>query len=337
MAARAPPPLLEEIVEEILLRTPPDEPERLVRAALACKKWCRLVSGPGFRRRFRERHRTPPLLGILRSFVDEDCTAVAQFVPTSSFRPPHADRRGWRAIDSRHGRVLLHTLPWFIDFIDELAVWDPVTDEQRELPRLHLHRQVANFNAAVVCAAAAGDCDHLDCSNRSFHVAFVGTDLEGALVSVYSSEAGAWCEPTFAPISGLVSDRVSAAHVGNALYFLLRSDTRILKCDLGTQEMMVINPPPMSNNHIVLMTAEGGGLGCVTVTESALHLWSRVALPGGDMEWVQSRVIEERLAPVGRVMIVLHVVGFADGGGIIYVGTDDGSFTTDLKSGFSEM
>ena len=53
---------LEELVEEVLLRFPPDDPASLVRAALVSKRWCRLISGRGFRRRFREFHRSPPLL-----------------------------------------------------------------------------------------------------------------------------------------------------------------------------------------------------------------------------------------------------------------------------------
>ncbi|KAF8731348.1 hypothetical protein HU200_016404 [Digitaria exilis] len=57
--------LMEELVEEeILLRFPPGYPASLLRAALVCKSWCGLVSGRAFRRRFRERHRTPPVLGL---------------------------------------------------------------------------------------------------------------------------------------------------------------------------------------------------------------------------------------------------------------------------------
>ncbi|GJN24341.1 hypothetical protein PR202_gb12078 [Eleusine coracana subsp. coracana] len=61
-----PPELLEENYEEILLRFPPDDPACLFRAALACKRWCRLISSARFRRRFRECHRSPPLLGAIR-------------------------------------------------------------------------------------------------------------------------------------------------------------------------------------------------------------------------------------------------------------------------------
>ncbi|TVU10385.1 hypothetical protein EJB05_43910, partial [Eragrostis curvula] len=65
---RRPPPaaLMEELVEEILLRFPPDDPARLFRAAVVCKAWRRLICGREFRRRFREfHHRTPPLLGLI--------------------------------------------------------------------------------------------------------------------------------------------------------------------------------------------------------------------------------------------------------------------------------
>uniref|UniRef100_K3Z0Z5 F-box domain-containing protein n=1 Tax=Setaria italica TaxID=4555 RepID=K3Z0Z5_SETIT len=96
MAAAAPvPALLEELVEEILLRLPPAEPDSLVRAALF--------------------HRAPPMLNLICNCVNENFYNIylARFVPTYSFRPPHANRREWRALDARHGRVLLrgHCLP----------------------------------------------------------------------------------------------------------------------------------------------------------------------------------------------------------------------------------
>nr|CAB3451733.1 unnamed protein product [Digitaria exilis] len=108
MAATTDPPppataLMEELVEEVLLRFPPADPSRLVDAALVCRRWCALVAGPGFRRRFRELHRAPPLLGLLRNDVPG-----ARFLPSSAFRPPGLTAggllRGWRALDARHGR-----------------------------------------------------------------------------------------------------------------------------------------------------------------------------------------------------------------------------------------
>jgi len=54
----------------------------LVRAGLVCKRWCHLVSDPGFQRRFREFHgRAPPMLGFLTYSHHDDTT---RFVPTSA-------------------------------------------------------------------------------------------------------------------------------------------------------------------------------------------------------------------------------------------------------------
>ncbi|CAN6170595.1 unnamed protein product [Urochloa humidicola] len=89
----------EELVEDILLRIPPDDPASLLRAALVCKRWRRLVSAPAFRRRFLELHCAPPMLGLF---------AGNNFVPTSSFRPRASRSAKWRnVVDARHGRVLL--------------------------------------------------------------------------------------------------------------------------------------------------------------------------------------------------------------------------------------
>ncbi|GJN10003.1 hypothetical protein PR202_ga28061 [Eleusine coracana subsp. coracana] len=133
MAAQSSTPdLLDELVEDILRRIPPHDPTRLFRAALMCKRWCRLVSDPGFRRRFRECHRRAPELGIIRNFHKKGHLETIRFVPTCSFCLCGADaddRHGWRAIDSRHNRVLLQCLPFDYGDLDVvLDVWDPITD-----------------------------------------------------------------------------------------------------------------------------------------------------------------------------------------------------------------
>ncbi|PAN09306.1 hypothetical protein PAHAL_2G013200 [Panicum hallii] len=155
---------LGELVEEILLRLPPDDPASLVRATTMCSRWCRVVSAPGFRRGFAERHRAAPMLGFFANLRDGDeDDFVARLVPATPFRPRHADRRGTRALNARHGCVLLTTTPWE----PNLEVWDPVTGELRELPRPNLPYSLFRWNAAVVCAAH-GECDHLDCRGGPF-------------------------------------------------------------------------------------------------------------------------------------------------------------------------
>ncbi|KAL6647728.1 hypothetical protein ACP70R_015165 [Stipagrostis hirtigluma subsp. patula] len=116
--------LTDDLLEEILLRISPDDPASLVRATLVCKAWRRLISDRGFRRRFRELHATPPMLGFLCNLKGgkTDEYYVACFVPTSSFSPcarfiPKSScpkgvyHEGWQVLDCRHGRVLLHSLP----------------------------------------------------------------------------------------------------------------------------------------------------------------------------------------------------------------------------------
>ncbi|RCV09374.1 hypothetical protein SETIT_2G022400v2 [Setaria italica] len=150
------PELMAELGDEVLLRIPADDPATLVRASLACKRWRRLIlDDPVFHRRRRELHRPPPpLLGFACNLG-----SVSDFVPASSFCcRPHA--RGWRALDARHGRVLLHGAPLQVgrNPLDaSLVVWDPVADERRELPKLPHYARADNqsWNAAVLCAPAA--------------------------------------------------------------------------------------------------------------------------------------------------------------------------------------
>nr|CAB3455507.1 unnamed protein product [Digitaria exilis] len=103
------PQLPMELEEEVLLRFPPHVPELLVRASLVCKRWRRLVSAPAFRRRLRDLHRAPPMLGFLCNIAeDPEGGGMAAFVSTGAFRPPGAGLGHRLPIDARHGRVLLH-------------------------------------------------------------------------------------------------------------------------------------------------------------------------------------------------------------------------------------
>ena len=140
-----PPPLalMEELEEEILLRFPPHERALLVRASLVCKRWRRLVSDPRFRRRFRELHRAPPMLGFLCNIADDsEDASTAGFVATAAFYSPDADLDGFRPLDARHGCVLLHSSE------DALVVWDPIANDALQLPVPDLRRYTYSWTAA---------------------------------------------------------------------------------------------------------------------------------------------------------------------------------------------
>ena len=243
MGPPPPEPFPDEIVEEILVRVAPDDPASLARAAASSKPWCRIVTAPAFRTRFLGLHRgPPPLLGFL---CDLKGPVTARFVPTSTFRPPRADHRGFRPHDARHGRVLLRPHPSHHAAFG-LVVWDPVTGEQHRLPKLPEHVYPPQYplplgfywTAAVLCAAVEGGCDHLDCHRSPFLVVFVCTGPREweALACVYSSETGAWSGPATAQLRrDRVHLAVPSALVGNALHFMsgdYGKSNKILKYDL---------------------------------------------------------------------------------------------------------
>ncbi|KAK3124309.1 hypothetical protein QOZ80_7BG0584750 [Eleusine coracana subsp. coracana] len=252
--------LIEALIEEILLRLPPDDPASLVRAALVCKSWCRVVGDRGFRRRFGEFHRNPPVLGLLCNYDGKDLFRVdkSRVIPTAS-SSPHARvvHRNHRAVDARHGRVLLRRMIWDEDDLLDgvFVVWDPVTHKEQQLPALP--RYPDSWNAAVLCAGTpSGNCDHLDCRQGPFLVVVVGTEAGDMFVDIYSSESGAWSEQRIRHRSEPADWSWPCVLVGNALYFMLQQRISILKYNLRTQEVSVIDLPSVSYNPDVLTTTE---------------------------------------------------------------------------------
>jgi len=281
-----PPELLEELVEEVLLRLPPGDPASLVRAALVCRLWRRLVSGAAFRRRFREFHRTPPLLGFLCDPGDEDDYEEGVYVPASSFRPRAPLYRPfscWRAWDARHGRVLLHK--GHSHYSHRPYVWTPITGPRMAaLPKMPPDRP-DSWTTAVLCAAAAatgtGACDHLDCHDGPFIVVLVGTDTKGMFSYVFSSETYKWSEVTTAEHPGDCISWNRSTLVENALHFMFEKNDRILKYDLRTRGMSLMELPRYVGTNLIseafveLMTTKEGRLGFARLEESKLCLWSR--------------------------------------------------------------
>lgn len=90
------PLLMDDLIEEVLFRLPPNDPRRRRLQALA---------PPRLRRRFREFHRAPPMLGLLCNLKSGSI-----FVPTCPSCPILTDSSNLRVIDARHGRVLLRTV-----------------------------------------------------------------------------------------------------------------------------------------------------------------------------------------------------------------------------------
>ncbi|KAL6593867.1 hypothetical protein ACP70R_048768 [Stipagrostis hirtigluma subsp. patula] len=281
-----PPPaseLMDDLVDEVLLRFPPHEPERLVRAALVCKRWRRLIySDPGFRRRFREFHRSPPIDARLPLRPRVDIVP-----PRSAFLT--APAMGW-AWENNHPRSE-----------GDLVVWDPITDAHRELPKLPGHlfaRLPCSWAAAVLCAAAgSSSCNHVDCQGGPFLVVLVCTAPRETFTCVYCSEAGAWSEPASAQLRrAWVHLAPPSVLVESALYFVSgdwsRRSIKVLKHDLGTKETSLIRLLRTGYKRIELLKTMDGGLAFAAVHELKLYVWSRVADHEGYAGWAQNRAFE---------------------------------------------
>ncbi|CAN6181010.1 unnamed protein product [Urochloa humidicola] len=343
--------LPDELVEEFLRRLPPSEPALLVRAAAVCRRWCRIISDAGFRRRFREFHRAPPAIAVLHNSIDGDAY-VARFTPyTATSFPPCAagGRRGEAVLDCRHGRVLLRRMPAVgVDLssasadVSFLDVWDPVADEHWEVPLPYFIPY--KFSVTVLCAAAAaGTCDHLDCHGGPFTVVLRGTDLESMFVYAYSSEAATWSEaasihlgttlnyrPVFRP--ALVSSDAM-------IYFII--EHMMFKYDVAVHVVTKIDPPPSlhGNGNMTLVEAKDGGLGFMNVEGYNIHVWSWQGAGGsnGVEQWVKDQVIKLDIVmpsiATGGPSAKFDVVGFGEGTDIIFVSANAGVFVVWRKSG----
>ncbi|ONM51116.1 hypothetical protein ZEAMMB73_Zm00001d018674 [Zea mays] len=299
------------IVEQIFLRVPPDDPARLLRGALVCKHWARLLAHRDFRRRYGERHGgLPPLLGFVANKISTD--GVARFVPTLAFSPA-LRHDGYRAHDARHGRVLLNRI---------------MGGGSGASHALALN----SWNAAVLCASSSCYGHHLDCRPGHFLVAFVGMDAKEMFARVYSSESAAWGKVTSARLPGShFHDKLSGALARNAIYFVLGPEHGMVKYDLATGKLsLVAVPETLTLDGWRLMTTEDGGLGFAELNlHSTLTLWSMV----DEGRWAVSRAIDltDRL-PVIALAVSTCMVAFADIAGVIFLRTTDGLYTYDLKT-----
>ncbi|KAK3137602.1 hypothetical protein QOZ80_5BG0454460 [Eleusine coracana subsp. coracana] len=193
--------LFDDLIGEILLRLPQDDPACLLRISLVCKRWRCILADPAFRRRHRALHRDPLVIGLLRVGMYH-IPFSSRFVPIhpGSRCPAGRDLLGWRVLDCRHGRALFMTqAPPPDERILDFIVWDPLTNKQQRLPRPSPPPMLGKlFNAAVLCAGATGSCDHCGCHGDPFRVVFIYTTLPAAGAAtgnvtsarVYSSETG---------------------------------------------------------------------------------------------------------------------------------------------------
>uniref|UniRef100_A0A0D9YAG9 F-box domain-containing protein n=1 Tax=Oryza glumipatula TaxID=40148 RepID=A0A0D9YAG9_9ORYZ len=323
-----PPELMDDLVDEILLRLPPDEPACLARASAVCKRWRRLLSDRAFLLR-RRRRAPPPLLGFLHNLDDAD--HPDRFVPTTALPipPPPPELHCGMALDCRHGCALLDAYPSRID----LVVWHPMTGHLlRRLPRPDVP-YLFYYNAAVLCAAAAAGCDHLDCHEGPFRVVVVGTEEDNeAWATVYSSESDEWSPPTSARLARgpeFCVEGKPATLIGDSLYFALVFGIGVVKFDMKRHRLSLIDPPAELDDGFVLMPLDNDGvLGLAAVEDHSLLCVVNGCEPGS---WTWVIELDSLLPNLDHSTPVLPI-GFVEGANIIFLRTDAGVFTLELRS-----
>jgi hypothetical protein len=351
----APPPSLrltesppDELIEEILLRLPPDEPSCLVRASLVCKPWRRIISHRRFRRRLHELHGRPPVLGFLRN----NRKAVKDFVATTGSAFSLAAPGDYLALDYRHGRALL------LDMVPgwgELVLWDPITGDQERVPVPEAMWdntfQGDNPTAAIVCAAAG--CDHRGChGRRPFHLVMVYSDTIGyqngyqdeedlewdTWACSYSSETGEWGDLTC--IHDLAVDfrlHTTSVLVGDSLLYFLSDRGTIIEYDLVGEDATTISPPEFEGyGSVALILTEDGGLGVAEFSpDCGLNIWSRLVSDDNDAAlWVKSEVIcLDNLLPADALEEEeVRLLSFAESANVLFIKTPARIFTIELHS-----
>ncbi|OEL15762.1 hypothetical protein BAE44_0023218, partial [Dichanthelium oligosanthes] len=336
-----PPELINDALIVIFLRLAPDEPAHLIRASLVCRPWRRILTDQAFLRRYRAFHGAPPLLGFLDNLAARSGGTVPRFFPTVAAPSPFPRRTfadsasNWETLDCRHGRVLLGL---FAAATASLVVWDPITGAHHPLPDPGVPR--GYYSAAVLCAAARR-CDHLDCCHGGgpFRVVLAGLvySADGDVwTHLYSSEAAAWVASARIGPSPHVMRKPSAVVGDDDVYFQLMLDDMILRYDTGRNRLSRFHPPAAHANEggIVLMPMDDDGeLGLAGVRGSRLCLWSTSVTPEGISGWVQRKAIELMTRIPFLPYSEARVVGCAEGLGVVFVETEVGVFTVDLKSG----
>jgi hypothetical protein len=323
---------MEELVEEILLRIPPDEPAHLVRATLVCKPVRRILSDPGFLRRYRTLHRAPPLLGYFYDFCHRNPGRIAVFISTTAASsplfplPPALDRSSLRVHDCRHGRVLIEAPG------GRLIVRDPITGDQKKLS-VPTKQALGPRVCAVLCAVDG--CDHLDCHAGPFLVVYCGTNHANkpfkTWATMYSSETREWSALISIDVNRCLDARPTRL-IRNALYFSHDYGVGMVKYDLIRHELSVISSPGVRG--AVAMELDDGALGFVAMLDRCIYRWSWQAdANNGIGKWAEHMVMQlDTLLTKGNPNFFYRVVGFVEGTDTIFISAYAGLFTLDLKS-----
>ncbi|CAL5078643.1 unnamed protein product [Urochloa decumbens] len=213
----------------------------------------------------------------------------------------------------------------------DLVMWDPITDDQQHVPLPPYSS--TNYTGAVICAVPG--CDHLDCTSGPFLVVFGASTW----ASVYSSKTRGCSTRENADLSASTDvglqyyiEAKPSVLIDDILYFKFEQEMGILKYDLARHSLTVVDVPEVDGQMGIVMAAEDGGLGFANIEGDDLQLWSWLTSDGSTVGWKLCRVIKlQSLLPYRNHWLSNKVIGFAEGTDIIFVDTEAGIFTLNIK------
>jgi hypothetical protein len=333
---------LDDLLSEILLRLPP-LPSSLPRASLVCARWRRLVTDPSFIRRFRAHHWRP--LGVFFG-SGEDLSFSFISDPRYPILPERFsvrvlrdvfERYTWELHGCRHGRVVLAHRGRSGHVICQFLVWNPLTGEAHFLDISQFLDPVRNQNGSYMKGAVIGASG--DKGPFKFVLAWNEIHHRIAHICVYSSETGVWGDVISTAVEPLSSVGYGNVLVGHTLYWILFGhQVHILQFDLGSQNLAVIEGPPVEEDHwgIFLCTlGKGGGLSLIVMSanlKAQLWLWETSSDSDGVARWMHGGTIElDKLLSLrsGEYQQVLWLAGDDN---VMFVSTNRGVFMVDLES-----
>ncbi|CAN6355481.1 unnamed protein product [Urochloa humidicola] len=345
----------DDLLREILLRLPP-LPSSLPRASLVCKRWRCLVSDPGFLRRFRDHHGTPPLLGYFsndpRGPVFTPTLAAPNRIPPARFEfslPQHQQQPAGERLfflGCRHGLALLINRRRL-----QAIVWDPVTNHQTTVaypPEFTTDNGAHCFRGAVL----SGDDDGGLYGNalvpgngslRPFKVILIRTEINDNQLSVfmciYESGTRKWGNTISTIIPSPVSNLPNVL-IGNAvLCGFFQWSTGILELDLDRQSLGVIETPKsihsVDSSLFRVVRTQDGGLGLAILSRLSVQLWGRKVDSDGVVRWVLQKTIEvDKLLslPPSVDSLPARILGYDEENNAIHLETFAGAFVIQLES-----
>ncbi|CAN6234263.1 unnamed protein product [Urochloa humidicola] len=333
----------DDILREILLRLPP-LPSSLPRASLVSKSWLRLISDPGFLRRFRAFHcrQPPPLLGIFQD--DFFCPFFTPTlyppdrIPTERLYLPLPRDERWNFHGCRHGLAL------FVNHTHlEATVWDPITGDLRRVafpPGFGNEDNDIVCNAAVLCGDGHAGRHH----SRPFKLILLRTDdvlldpNSRAFASFYDSETGVWSGLISASIKAPIHTLRPSILVGNSVCWLLHGygKSGILEFDLGRQSLAEISTPVDDGaSQLQILRMENNGLGIATLSVLSMQVWERKISSVSVATWMLQKTIQlDKLlslrSPEERARAV--ILGYDEDVHAMFICTTIGVFMIKLKS-----